>query len=369
MRQKLGALAYDLPRFLWSMRPSKGQTWMQMRNRSEQLTRGPRGLGVRCDWQWTSDLHISKVFPSTGRRLMKNALRDWPIELRETPDEYQASPQISFIIGHRGMARLPHLLSTLQSIAAQRAVPFECLVVEQSSTPEVEEHLPKWVRYVHTALPYADLPYCRSWAFNVGARMARSEVLVMHDNDMLVPADYSAQILERIKDSYEIANLKRFIFYLNERESTGVMNRERSVSSTTPDSVVQNLEAGGSFAIVRDVFLALGGFDESFVGWGGEDNEFWERAQTRRVWPYGYLPLIHLWHAAQPGKLDGKSTTATLFESRSAIPCAERIAELNSREYGNPNLAPENLAEVGSTLLKGSLLHHGDADRRQTSNP
>ncbi len=66
---------------------------------------------------------------------------------------------------------------------------------------------------------------------------------------------------------------------------------------------MQNAEAGGSIALSRDAFHAIGGYDESFVGWGGEDNEFWERAQTRRVWPYGYLPFVHLWHAPQPEKL------------------------------------------------------------------
>ena len=44
--------------------------------------------------------------------------------------------------------------------------------------------LPDWVRYLHTPIPEG-MPYSRAWAFNVGARAGRGEVLVFHDNDML----------------------------------------------------------------------------------------------------------------------------------------------------------------------------------------
>jgi GT2 family glycosyltransferase len=100
---------------------------------------------------------------------------------------------------------------------------------------------------------------------------------------------------------------------------------------------MQNAEAGGSLAVDRETFFAIGGFDEAFVGWGGEDNEFWERAQSRKVWPYGYLPLIHLWHEAQPEKPDQGRSTATLHEERSAIPVSARRRELCVRDIGNPS--------------------------------
>jgi hypothetical protein len=77
LKQKLGAVIYDLPRYLWAMRPSSRHPWVFMRNRDERLSpvagrRSPSG--VRCDWQWTSDLHIAKVFPELGRHLMKRSL-------------------------------------------------------------------------------------------------------------------------------------------------------------------------------------------------------------------------------------------------------------------------------------------------------
>ena len=97
---------------------------------------------------------------------------------------------------------------------------------------------------------------------------------------------------------------------------------------------MQNAEAGGSLAMARSAFFAIGGYDESFIGWGGEDNEFWERAQTRRVWPFGYLPMVHLWHAAQPRKTDPDNPTLRHYEALSRIAVDKRIAELRKREFG-----------------------------------
>jgi hypothetical protein len=354
-KQKLGACVYDLPRFLWATRPelfrrAGAAGWVFFRNRDERLIPGPNGLGVQCDWQWTSDLHIASVFPSLGRLLMTRAFREWPVNLENEPAARNGAVEVSFIIGHRGMQRLPHLLLTIQSVAAQRNVSLECIVVEQSASPEVRDYLPTWVRYIHTSLPSSDLPYCRAWAFNVGARLAKGTLLLLHDNDMLVPRDYSSEHLARVQNGYEVVSLKRFIFFLSQGHSGRLLSSDEFPLNEPPESIMQNAEGGGSLAITREAYFAVGGFDESFVGWGGEDNEFWERAQTRRVWPYGYLPLVHLWHAAQPGKLERKRLTTDLLKARSAIPPAERIAELTARDFGRPQRAPVHLDPKPSLL-------------------
>jgi N-terminal domain of galactosyltransferase/Glycosyl transferase family 2 len=262
-------------------------------------------------------------------------LHDWPISMQPEPPEQSRDLQVSFIIGHRGISRLPHLLCTLLSIAAQREVSFECLVVEQSETPEIKSALPDWVRYVHTPLPTVGMPYSRSLAFNMGVRMAKGDLLILHDNDMLVPESYAAEILKRYKQGYELINLKRFIFYLTEAHSTDIFSRRVLLVDRPAEAIVQNLEAGGSIAIGRAAYMSIGGFDESFVGWGGEDNEFWERAQVLTVWPYGYLPVIHLWHPPQAGKHDKANLNLKLFAEKLAIPAVRRAQELAARNFGH----------------------------------
>jgi hypothetical protein len=332
-RNLAGVLLKDCLRYRRALR-AQDTAYLGICNRRERLEPAPGGEGYRCDWQWTSDLHAPKYVPALGRSLMKRALADHPVCLVAAPEKRTCAPDVSFIIGHRGKERLPHLLLTLQSIAAQRDVSFECIVVEQSTVPEVKELLPFWIRYVHTPVPYPDMPYCRAWAFNAGARQARGEALVLHDDDMLVPMDYGEAVVARLKDGYEAMDLKRFIFYLTEADSSRTFSSEVLTTEKPPTAIMQNA-LGGTIAASRQAYFSIGGFDESFVGWGGEDNEFWERAQTIDVWPFGYLPMFHLWHAPQAEKFRSARATASLYEERSKIPVGDRIAELAARDFGN----------------------------------
>jgi len=326
LKQKIGAVLFDLPRLF---RP-----WVFMRNRNERLIANPAGQGVKCDWQWTSDLHIAKVFPSLGRLFMQRALKDYPIVLKDKPERSSGDIDISFIIGHRGLERLPHLLLTLRSIAAQTNVSLECIVVEQSMDEEIRASLPDWVRYIHTPLPRPDLPYNRSWTLNVGARQAKGKLLVLHDNDFLVPQVYASELMKEFSKGSEVIQLKRFMFYLSQKHTERMLQENKLSYDEPPERIVQNLEAGGSVAVDREAYFAIGGFDESFIGWGGEDNEFWDRAQTRKVCPYGYLPFVHLWHAAQPDKhySGGQGRyTGDVLKQLMAIPPEKRIDKLRGK--------------------------------------
>lgn len=331
LKQIVGSALIDVPLFEWRLRSS----WLRICNRRERLTASADGRGVACEWQWTSDLHAPKVFPSLGVRLMARCMQDWPILFASAPPDGGGEVDVSFIIGHRGLQRTPQLLSTLATVAAQRGVACECIVVEQSNQSEVAQFLPAWVRYVHTPLPDPGMPYCRSWTLNVGARAARGRILVFHDNDMLVPQAYASELWARWQEGYEVLNLKRFIFYLTEAQSGAICTGDRHLSAMPAEAIVQNLEAGGSVAMARDAFFAIGGYDEAFVGWGGEDNEFWQRALTRKVWPYAYLPIVHLWHAPQPEKTKQGRSSARQLQDLSSIPPERRIALLAQRKFGD----------------------------------
>jgi len=331
-RLTCGVVVHDLPVFVSSL--SFGD-WRGIRNRGERLLTAPDSSGQRCDWLWTSDLHAPKIFPILGQLLLRRACRDHPIVLDGTdPGEGSDRPQISFIIGHRGAARIPHLLTTLRSISAQRGIRFECIVIEQDIESRIAHLLPSWVRLVQTPPPVASMPFCRSWAFNIGVQHARSDLMVLHDNDMPIPQDYGVWIAERVARGYEVVNPKRFIFYLSEKDTEDVFAGTAIFNNIRFDAIVQNLEAGGSVAITRAAYERIGGMDESFVGWGGEDNEFWERAQTLCVWPWGGLPLLHLWHLAQPGKHDSTFETAKNYKRLGEIPPIDRILALNRSRRG-----------------------------------
>jgi hypothetical protein len=337
-RETLGALLFDRPRLAWPLwMPLAGRRWEGFRNRNERLVPNPDGRGFDCDWKWTSDLNICRTIPTAGQRLMELAFEEWPIRFRSNRERCSGpgSPKVSFIIGHRGQERLPHLLTTLESIAGQTGPSVECIVVEQDEDPRFFSRLPEWVKYVPLKVPRLGMPYCRSWAFNVGAREARGEVLIFHDNDIIVPAGYAKEIGELCEKGWEGARLQRFVFYLDESSTARLVAGRREVPGCMAELVRQNCH-GHSIAVTREAYFRLGGHDEGFVGWGGEDNEFFDRCGLLRFHYWGYLPFLHLWHAPQPEK--AKPSNALNYLQRvSNVPVGDRARRLAALPFGSPS--------------------------------
>jgi len=331
MRRLMGVCLFDVPRYLKGLCP-RGRTlgdrgWLHICNRDEVLEKNPSGPGVLCRWQWTSDLHACHVLPWLGRYIYQQALRDWPVHLNQV-FRTSSRPEVSFVIPHRGADRLPLLLATIRSIAAQEDAAVECIVVEQSNKRSVTT-LPDGTRYLH--LPHPDDPHSwrKSWAYNVGANEARSPLIVCHDADILVPAKYASEILSAFKESsLQAAFMQRFLFCFTQQQTDEFLETAQVPISIAPERVRQNWK-GGTLAIRRDAFFEIGGFDETFVDWTGEDLEFYDRCGAISCSRYGYVPFIHLWHPPQPSK-SGNKREANLAHTRRvmAVPREDRIKRL-----------------------------------------
>lgn len=303
--------------------------YLKIRNRMERLAEGPIPDSYVCLWPYTSRLSAVEAWPFVGKSILKRASSDYNFKYADV--NAAANIEISVIIGHRGLERLDLLLGTIKSIAAQKEVGLECIVVEQDSFPQVKQYLPNWVRYVFQETTVGKEKYNRSAAFNLGSRQARGSILLLHDNDMIIPTNYCYQIVSLNKLGYEVLNIKRFIFYLSVEDTQKVLTSLQNISSCSPLYIVQNLEAGGSVAITKEGYKNIGGMDEDFVGWGGEDNEFWERCSQLRRWIWGFSVVIHLWHQSQPLKLENENKNVKRARDLAATAIEKRIERLKSK--------------------------------------
>ena len=338
IRQKLGAFLLDLPRYIYLALISKllGRNYLlRFKNRRDDISIVREHEGVACHWQWTSDLHLPRVIPLAGQHLFRSCMHYAPIRLDNSGKAISNEPKLSFVIGHRGEDRLPLLLATIDSIGAQSNCNVECIVVEQSATPTISAALPHWVRFYHQKVAQ-DQAYSRSMAFNYGALQARSEHLILHDNDLIIPECYAIEHLNWHTKGYDFVNLKRFIFYISEAATVRFLQQGKT-QNLQVDSIMQNAQGGGSIGASKKAYFDIGGFDERFLGWGGEDNEFWQRAQTRKTWSHANLPLIHLWHSPQEEKVEtNSSANKELYNELSSLTPKARITALK-RHHLNKN--------------------------------
>ena len=307
---------------------SDARGWISLSNRIEHLVAEEGLPGYRCDWVWGSTLHAPGVLPWLATSVMQAALSEWPIEFANQPRVVAETPKVSFVFAHSGRDRLPQLIRTIRSIYAQRDVSCEIIVVDQSPTPLLSA-LPVPLTYRHLAKEPGAPKWQKTLAYNVGARLVKGSILVFHDGDVCVPIDYARELVECIDGrGFEAASLQRFLFYLSPSDTQHCEVVDGFAGRFTPDSIAQNWK-GGTIAITREGFQAIGGFDERFTGWTGEDVEFFDRCLALRHCRNGYLPFVHLWHPPQPSKLGPqRAQNLAFFQQVMNEPRAQRIQRL-----------------------------------------
>jgi hypothetical protein len=214
-------------------------------------------------------------------------------------------------------------------------VACEIVVIDQGPAPGPEK-LPKHVKYGFLDGAALAPGWRKAWGYNVGAGLASAGILVFHDGDICVPEQYARELLRSFGSSDTgAASLQRFLFYLDREASERCQFGDSLPEGLAPALVRQNWK-GGTIALRRDAFARIGGFDEGFVGWGGEDDEFFDRCALVGHQRSGYLPFLHLWHPPQAESRSAMNVnTSQVLPRRLAIPSGARANELRARRAGS----------------------------------
>jgi len=308
-----------------------GIHWQTLCNRHETVTMDRSTCGARSHWADSSPLTATRYFPSLGSRLLQHCLKEWPVAFESTPQVAPPeNPELTVVVGVRGTKRMPQFRACLNSLRAQCGPQVEILVVEQSSTSEFKSLLPADVRYIYTPLTHPKMPFNRAWALNVGGVAAKGKFLVLHDADLVVPAMFAQRVVAILSSGVDAVRLPRFLFYLDEPSSVSIQESFSFTHLRYAERVVANNPT--PVAISKEAYLRIGGHDESFYGWGAEDNEFRDRLQTLNFSEGAFAPIIHLWHPEAPNRCGDRN--AGQLREVLQTPAKVRIKALTARGFG-----------------------------------
>ncbi len=175
-----------------------------------------------------------------------------------------------------------------------------------------QEHQPDWPIYEG----HHDVgPFNRSAAINRAAGLADWEQPAPWDVAIIIDADV-VNDAERTRYGVEVAlSTGRMVLPFDVRRDLNPVGSKLVQAGRTGDwsRYVHRTytEMVSSVVIVtRQLWDQVGGFDETFVGWGFEDNAFAAACETYAGAPVLRVPgeLWHLWH---PTAAEGKRGTAT----------------------------------------------------------
>jgi hypothetical protein len=217
------------------------------------------------------------------------------------------------VIGLRdrtGGARARNLLACLAALRDQSLVPA-IVVVETDSEPRWRELIEPLVdRYIFAR---HDGPYNKSWGANVGVVHGAPEAssICVLDADILPDRDFVARNVTRLRDGEYDAHLPFEILTAMDAPASSRAIRSRCAAGL-PDVPAEEIRAlllrdvpGACLWIRREFYERLGGLDERFQGWGGEDDDFLARMQAGgRVRRYDDR-LLHLAHP-RPAMVDAQ---------------------------------------------------------------
>jgi len=148
-------------------------------------------------------------------------------------------------------------------------------------------------------------PFNKAWGLNVGYRVSRGQVLVMTDSDMLIERTDIERAILAAQKSIDLVRPFQKLIDLSEIQTQHYFQSGQLPGHPGPGEGYnrayrgeQLCLAGGVFVTTRAFYERVGGFDERFCGWGGEDDAFSIKVQrmTNRSVVARHATAWHLWH-------------------------------------------------------------------------
>nr|WP_091455147.1 glycosyltransferase [Actinokineospora iranica] len=154
---------------------------------------------------------------------------------------------------------------------------WEVVVVDNGSTDDTAAVVARWTDRLPDLRVVRHEPRGINGARNAGARAANGELLVYCDADDVATTGWLAAMVRASSKADLIGGYLDFTPLNSERvrmaRSANPPDRLPIIMGFLPYAV------GASMGVRTEVFQALGGFDESYTGGGGDDVEFSIRAQ------------------------------------------------------------------------------------------
>ncbi len=187
--------------------------------------------------------------------------------------------------------RLNHLRRVLDWINGFTGV--EVIVVEQDKHSKIGNLK---LKCKHIFLKNDGI-FNKSWSYNVGAKYAKSDIIVFGDSDILMNPNDLISALGAM-DKYDVISPYNVVLDLEQAESS--LPLDKIVSITRPgrgelDHQKINL-TGGIALFKRDALFKIGGWCELFTGWGGEDDFQTLKVQKFLSWCELKAKCYHLYH-------------------------------------------------------------------------
>ncbi len=201
----------------------------------------------------------------------------------------------TYVIGYRHrLDRLQNLKRVLEWINGFNGV--EVLLIEQDTHSKIK-NLNLKAKHIFVK---SSMPYNRSWAFNIAMKYANSPLLVFGDSDLVMNPNEFIEGLKALQE-YDMVSPYYSVVDLNQQESGLDFNQILQINRPgRGENDNQKINISGGIAMFRrEAISAIGGWNEDFIGWGGEDDFQTMKVKSFLKWTELKYRCYHLYHAKE----------------------------------------------------------------------
>ena len=222
--------------------------------------------------------------------------------------------------------RTDFLEKSLTSIAAQSILPDELIIADDGSSEDLVAVAKKYKKMINIPIKYvtqADSGFRLARCRNNGVREASGDFLIFLDQDLIFTKNFVKTFSENIKVNYftvgwpirsteeqlnkltfeKIENFDFTHIFTNQQVAKVKKQFKKDRTYRILNCVKLRKHGtkfrGGVVGIFKDDYIKINGYDENYIGWGNEDDDFGRRlyySGVRGINPFNTDFSIHLWH-------------------------------------------------------------------------
>lgn len=231
--------------------------------------------------------------------------------------------------------RLEHLRALFICLLNQKVQPYELIITDDGSTEKILDYIGDLIEEAKFKVKHIyqdDKGFRKTRALNNAVKESEGEYLIFCDQDLIFPDDYIEKILKNArKGEYlmgrahntELEEKNIILKKLSETKKYSLIETivphkysEDMIHQYKLDKkrrILQRLYlnkrgirlAGMSYALFKEDYFRVNGYDEKYQGWGYEDDDFGNRLCVAGVKSRELktdMIQLHLYHPFDPSK-------------------------------------------------------------------
>ena len=232
--------------------------------------------------------------------------------------------------------RLEHLRALFLCLLRQRKQADELIITDDGSSQKVLDFIgdliPK-AKFKVKHIYQEDKGFRKTRALNNAVRNSLGDLLIFCDQDLIFGEEYVETIASNIKEN--IFLMGRAHTLKKEEKDFALENIEKinsyeEIVKNLPDSYIPTIKkmlnedkkrrllktfklakrgiklVGMSYALMKNAYIKVNGYDENYIGWGQEDDDFGNRLTVAGINGKELVTKniqLHLWHYSDPTKV------------------------------------------------------------------